>query len=216
MPFAAVGAAVAGGVASAAVGAGISALTAKGQSGAISSGQAEANAALAPYSATGVQSNTQQSNLLGLNGQDAADKAMGTFQSSPGYDYQVQQGIRGVDAGAASQGMLHSGATLKAEETLGANLANQNFQQYYNNLNSLSNFGITAAGGQASTDTSAAGAQAGIIGAEGKNVSTAIGGGITNALTGLGTNNPTVNTPSNQAALNNALTFSPGVADAGY
>ena len=32
----------------------------------------------------------------------------------------VQQGLRGVDAGAASQGILRSGATIKAEEPLGS------------------------------------------------------------------------------------------------
>jgi hypothetical protein len=183
MPFAAVGAAVAG----AAVSSGISALTAKGQSGAISAGKDEANAVLAPYSNTGVLSNTQTANLLGLNGQPAADTAMTTFQASPGYAYDVQQGLRAVDAGAASKGILRSGATLKAEQTLGSNLANQDFGNYISRLNSLSNFGITAAGGQASTDTSAAGQQASILGQEGKNISNAIGGGLTNALTSFGT-----------------------------
>lgn len=180
-----------GAVASGVVGAGISAATGGAQSGAISSGQQQANAVLAPYSSTGVQSNTQTANLLGLNGQPAADAAMSTFQSSPGYQYDVTQGLRAVDAGAASQGMLRSGATLKAEQTLGTNLADQDFGNYVSRLNSLSNYGITAAGGQASTDTSAAGQQASIYGNEGSNISKAVGGGVTNALTSLGTSSTT-------------------------
>lgn len=180
-----------GAVASGVVGAGISAATGGAQSGAISSGQQQANAVLAPYSSTGVQSNTQTANLLGLNGQPAADAAMSTFQSSPGYQYDVTQGLRAVDAGAASQGMLRSGATLKAEQTLGTNLADQDFGNYVSRLNSLSNYGITAAGGEASTDTSAAGQQASIYGNEGSNISKAVGGGVTNALTSLGTSSTT-------------------------
>jgi hypothetical protein len=187
MGLGAVGGAVLGGVASAATGSLISGITAGNQSGAISTGQQQANAVLAPYSNTGVQSNTQTANLIGLNGQPAADSAMSTFQASPGYQYQVQQGLKAVDAGAASQGLLRSGATLKAEQTLGNNLADQDFGNYVSRLNSLSNFGITAAGGQASTDTSAAGNQASIYGNEGENINKAIGGGITNSLTALGT-----------------------------
>jgi hypothetical protein len=191
MPFGAAAAAVAGGVASAAAGSIISGMTGSKQSGAISDGQMQANAVLAPYSDTGVKSNTRTADLLGLNGQPAADTAMSSFQASPGYQYSVDQGLRAVDAGAAAKGMLRSGATLKAEQTLGSNLADQDFGNYITRLNSLSNFGITAAGGQASTDTSAAGQQASIYGNEGSNISKAVGGGVTNALTGLGTSGGT-------------------------
>lgn len=183
----AMGGAVAGGVASAVVGSGISAITGAAQSGAISSGRDAANAVLAPYSNTGVQSNKQTADLLGLNGQDAANSAMSTFQASPGYQYQVSEGLKAVDSGAAAKGVLRSGGVLKAEQTLGNNLANQDFGNYISRLNSLSNFGITAAGGQASTDTSAAGNQASIYGNIGSGVSNAVGGGVQNALTGMGT-----------------------------
>lgn len=215
----AIGVGVLGGVASAAIGSGISALTSKGQSGAISDGQQQANAVLAPYSDTGVKSNTQTANLLGLNGQSAADTAMSTFQASPGYDYQVSEGLKAVDAGAASKGMLRSGATLKAEQTLGSNLANQDFGNYVNRLNSLSNYGITAAGGQASTDTSAAGQQASIYGNEGSAIGKSVSGlasnpSVQNGLSNLFGSGAPAGWSNNNG--NNATTFSPGVADAGY
>ena len=96
MPFlpAGVGAAVAGGVASAAVGAGISALSGSKQSGNVAGNQpqvqnqlmnlqpqfdtalANETAAYQPYSTGGTQANVDQANLLGLNGQPAADAAM--------------------------------------------------------------------------------------------------------------------------------------------
>lgn len=175
MPFAAVGAAAA------VVGAGVSVAGAlKGgadQSGAISEGRQQALEAVQPWVTTGTTANTQQANLLGLNGQPAADTAMKSFQASPGYGYQVQQGLQAVDAGAAARGTLVSGSTIRGEETLGSNLANQDFGNYMTRLNSLSNLGEAAGVNQAGTDTSAAGAQANIAGTEGKN--------ITNALTGL-------------------------------
>jgi hypothetical protein len=164
------------------------------QSNAIKSGQSQANAAvqqgiqtatnqLSPWATTGVTTNTDQADLLGLNGQDAANAAMAKFQQSPGYTWQMQQGLRGVDAGAAAQGMLRSGATLKAEDTFAQGLANSNFQQYFQNLQGLSGQGLTAAQGIANaatggaaniaqTDTSAAAAQSSIYGNEAKSVAT--------------------------------------------
>ena len=72
---------------------------------------------------------------------------MANFQTDPGYQFQMQQGLRAVDAGAASQGMLRSGATLKAEQTFGSGLAEQDFTNYYNRLFNLSQLGETAAAG---------------------------------------------------------------------
>jgi hypothetical protein len=46
-----------------------------------------------------------------------------TFQSSPGYQFQLEQGLRAVDAGASAKGMLRSGAT-QAEQKFGHGLAN--------------------------------------------------------------------------------------------
>ena len=189
MPFAVAGAA-------ASIGAGL--IGSQMQSNAIKSGQSQANAAiqqgittatnqLSPWTTTGVPANAQESNLLGLNGQPAADAAMSTFQSSPGYQYQVQQGLRGVDASAASQGILRSGATIKAEETLGSNLANQDFGNYWNRLQQLSGNGLTAASGIAnaatggaaniaSTDRGAAGQQSNIIGNEASSIGSSVNG----------------------------------------
>jgi hypothetical protein len=164
--------------------------------GAVSGGQAEANQAigqglgtatnqLSPWATTGQPANADQADLLGLNGQPAADAAMAKFQQSPGYAYQVQQGLRGVDAGAASQGILRSGATIKAEETLGSNLANQDFGNYWNRLQQLSSGGLSAATGIANasvgagtqianTDASAAQAQSNIYGNLGSGIGTGI------------------------------------------
>ena len=192
------------------------------QSSAISAGQAQANAAAqaaiatgttnyagdqgnaAPFLQQGQNALLQYANLTGVNGQPAANAAMSTFQSSPGYGYQVQQGLKAVDNGAASQGLLRSGATLKAEQTLGSNLANQNFTNYMGQLNSLAGFGLQGASldnqststfdnllnsqtnSIAGTDTSAAGAQAGISGNTANTLANAAGGLVKNGLYAYG------------------------------
>jgi hypothetical protein len=111
---------------------------------------------LAPYREAGLAPLQAQGDLLGLNGQPAADAAMASFQSSPGYQFQLGQGLRAVDAGAAASGMLRSGATLKAEQTFGEGLANTDFTNYYNRLMGLSTLGANAAAGGAQTANQAA------------------------------------------------------------
>ena len=127
MPFGPVAAAVAGGVASAGVGA----LLSGKQSSQAATGASNAQANLQPFVTPGVNALNQSSDLLGLNGPDAATKAMSTYQTSPGYQFQMDQGLRAVDAGAAGKGILRSGATLKAEQTFGQGLADSDFGNYY-------------------------------------------------------------------------------------
>ena len=67
----------------------------------------------------------------------------------------MDQGLRAVDAGAAAKGLLRSGATLKAEQTFGTGLADQEFTNYYNRLFDLSKLGENAAGGTAQASTAA-------------------------------------------------------------
>src|SRR5262252_1385492 len=94
-----------------------------------------------PYAQAGQLSLKDQQDLLGLNGQDAANAAMAKFQTSPGYQWQLQQGLRATDMGAAARGMLRSGATLKAEQAYGSGLADQEFGNYYNRLANLTSGG---------------------------------------------------------------------------
>jgi hypothetical protein len=150
----AIGAAVAGGVASAAIGTAGSALMGGKASG--GAGQAQQLASqqrndLMPWVGSGGLANTASADLLGLNGPEAATAAMGNFRTSPGYQFQMDQGLRAVDAGAAAKGLLRSGSTLKAEQAFGAGLADSDFQQYYKNLMGLSTLGESAAAGGAST-----------------------------------------------------------------
>ena len=183
------------GIAAAGISAGAGLLGGVMQSSAVNSAADKARAAeekaaaqqradLAPWATTGGTANTATSDLLGLNGPDAAAAAMGRYQTSPGYQWQFNEGLRATDAGAAAQGMLRSGATLKAEQTFGQGLANTDFGQYYNRLFDLSKLGETAAAGQgagalqagrdqASIDVAQGGALSSIYGNEAKVLSTA-------------------------------------------
>lgn len=128
------------------------------QSGAASKAAAQAQqrfeqqrADLAPYREAGLPTLQAQNALLGLSGPDAAAAAMQDYQTSPGYQWQLGQGQRAVDQGAAAIGMLRSGATLKAEQDRGMQIANTDFTNYYNRLMGLTTLGENAAAGGAAT-----------------------------------------------------------------
>jgi hypothetical protein len=140
---------------------------------------------LLPYNTQGQAGLTASSDLLGLNGPDAATAARGRFQTSPGYQFAFDQGLRAVDAGAAASGMLRSGATLKAEQTFGTGLADQEFTNYYNRLFNLANLGENAAAktganaiqtgqGIAGTDVSTGAQETSIYGNAGKGIGSTV------------------------------------------
>jgi hypothetical protein len=156
------------------------------QSGAAKAGQAQAQQQfeqqrqdLAPYRTAGLAPLQAQGDLLGLNGQPAADAAMANYQKSPGYAWQFGEGLRAVDAGAAASGMTRSGAALQAEQTFGQGLANSDFSNYYSRLAGLSTLGANAAAGGAQTAQGAASAALG-----GANAQSSIYG---NAASSIGT-----------------------------
>lgn len=136
---------------------------------------------LSPYREAGTATLTQQQNLLGLNGQAAADTAMQTYQQSPGYQWQLSEGLRATDAGAAAKGMLRSGAALKAEQTYGQGLANTDFTNYYNRLSALTTTGANAAAQQATSNTNTADSLSNISTGEGTQQSSI----YSNATSGL-------------------------------
>jgi len=158
MPFAAAGAVAAGVSAVAGVAGAI------GSSNAASKGAAQAQQALAqqradlaPYRDTGTNALGVAGDISGANGPDAATAAMGNFFTSPGYDFRLSEGLRGVDAGAASKGLLRSGATIKAEDRFSQGLASDEFSNYYQRLFGLATLGENAATGGATTANTSAG-----------------------------------------------------------
>jgi hypothetical protein len=69
---------------------------------------------------------------LGLNGSAGAARARQRFQTSPGYDFALNQGLDQIDRRAASRGMLGSGNTNADATNYATGLANQ---EWNNTLN---------------------------------------------------------------------------------
>jgi hypothetical protein len=159
---------------------------------------------LGPYREAGLPALQAQQALLGLQGQPAADAAMLQYQKSPGYQWQLDQGLRAVDAGAAAKGMLRSGATLKAEQTFGQGLADTDFSDYYARLMGLTTLGQNSAAGGAATAGAAANTALG-----GANAQNSILGNTASTLGG------TANTLLNNQAVKDWLGNSAGPASVG-
>jgi hypothetical protein len=92
--------------------------------------------------------------LLGVGGDPAASAAaLKTYRDSTGYQDLLDTGFGGVNANAYAKGMGDSGATLKALQTRGMNIANQNQQTYLGNLGNLISSGDSAIGAVAGVST---------------------------------------------------------------
>jgi len=167
----------------------------------------QSRADLEPWRTAGQTALPRVQDALGMNGQEGYDAAMKAFHTSPGYQFQLDQGLRAVDAGAAAQGFGRSGAVLKAEQAFGTGLADQSFKDYYNRLFKLSELGETAASGQATasqntgtsmaqTDLSEGSAQTSIYGNLGKGINDSVGTYMNNSLYQDRTNEHVIRLPA--------------------
>jgi len=67
-----------------------------------------------------------------------------TYKQNAGYDFQADQGSRGITGNAAAAGLLRSGSTGKALANYGANLNNQFYNNYMDKLLQQAQLGFTA------------------------------------------------------------------------
>ncbi len=74
----------------------------------------------------------------------------GGFQKSPGYDFQLKQGIDAIQSTAAAKGGLYSGRTIQDAQTYGQGLANQDFYNYLGQVGNVAASGQNAAAMQGS------------------------------------------------------------------
>lgn len=109
-----------------------------------------------PFVQGGTQAQNQLSNLYGLNGQDAANSAQQDWQNTPGYQFQLNQGLGALQNSAAAQGGLLNGNTGEALQNYGQGLAGTTYQQYLSNLQNQAGQGQNALGSQASLQGQAA------------------------------------------------------------
>lgn len=105
---------------------------------------------LNPWVTQGQAANTMQGNALGINGAVGNQAAVGAFQASPGYQWNVDQATDAAARKANALGISASGNTLDAITRLGSNLANQEYGSWYDRLTGLSTQGQNAANSQLS------------------------------------------------------------------
>lgn len=137
---------------------------------------------------SGANARTRLEDLLFLNGQGAANTAIDQFQTSPGYQFQMDQGRAAIDQSAIARGGLNSGSTVKALTQYGQGLANQEYQQYLSNLGGIANQGAQGASGLLGTSQAAGNLQIGFGQSKDQGNQAAAGNilGIAGTLTGYG------------------------------
>jgi hypothetical protein len=128
-----------------------------------------ARAALSPWVAAGGGAIGKVTNLLGLgtlktNGgnyntygldpagaKETQQQALADFETSPGYQFRMDEGSKALDRSAASRGLLRSGAQQKAITAFGQGIASEEYGNYMNNLFQASGLGSQAASSGNST-----------------------------------------------------------------
>ena len=122
---------------------------------------------LDPYRQAGSTSLSQMMDQMGANGYFNQTYTGQDVYNDPSYQFRLQQGQDAIQSGAAAQGGLLSGATLKALQNYGQDYASQEYGNAYNRFNAdqtnrynrLSN--ITGMGQNAAAQVGNAGMQTG-------------------------------------------------------
>ena len=158
-------------IGSAVVGAGASIMGANAQADATKNASAQQMAMyqqtrkdLQPYQQFGqVGANMLQSQLPQLTAPITMDEA--TLRTTPGYQFNLQQGLKSVQNGAAARGLGVSGAAMKGAASYATGLADSTYQNQFNNANTNQTnaynrlMGVTQLGENAAAQTGAYGTQ---------------------------------------------------------
>lgn len=101
---------------------------------------------LNPYMKAGQEALGDYQATLGEGGGMAGQNMVNKFKQSPGYQFQMQQGLNAINRSAAARGLAGGGGTSKALQEYGQGLANQEYGQYQNRLGQLAGMGQQSAG----------------------------------------------------------------------
>lgn len=192
------GLSAAGGLASGVIGAN-AAQTAAAQQASVAKAQQAQTAAMfktvqgnmQPFVDAGTAALPGVENLLGLGPQGTAG-ILAQLQSTPGYQFALNQGLQATQNGYAAQGLGQSGAALKGAANYSEGLAENTYSNVFSNFLSTAGLGASASGQLASSaagfqgaenqlaGTAAAASAAGTVGS-----ANSITSGITNALGGV-------------------------------
>lgn len=92
-----------------------------------------------PWMDAGRASLAELASGMAPNGRFTKRFTLADFAADPGYQFRLQEGLRGVTNSAASRGMMGSGATLKALMRYNSGLADQEFSDAYTRFNNDQN-----------------------------------------------------------------------------
>lgn len=81
---------------------------------------------------------------------------MSAFQTSPGYQFRLDEGMNALNRLAAARGQLFSGNQVKEAQNYASGLASQEYGNYINQLMGLGNLGLNAASNQANLGANSA------------------------------------------------------------
>ena len=158
-------------IGSAVVGAGASIMGAKAQADATKDASAQqmamykqTRADLMPYNRAGQQANAMLSGQLNsLTKPIVMDEA--ALRNTPGYQFNLRQGLQSVQNSAAARGLGISGAAMKGAAGYATGLADSTYQNQFNNANTNQTnaynrlMGVTQLGENAAAQTGAYGTQ---------------------------------------------------------
>lgn len=101
-----------------------------------------------PQAQGGVDAFNTLGNALGIGGEGFAGQqgAYENFLNNSGYDYVLDQGMRGVTNSAAGKYLLRSGATAKALQDRSLNIGKTFFENYLDRIGQMSQLGLGAGG----------------------------------------------------------------------
>lgn len=153
---------------------------------------------LAPYISAGTGAQTQLTNALpALTAPVTMNES--ALQQTPGYQFNLTQGLKSVQNSAAARGLGVSGAALKGASTFATGLADNTYQNQFNNAVTNQTNAYNRLLGVVQTGESAAAGQGSIGAQTGANIAgttiaggnaaaagyNAIGTGVTNATNNL-------------------------------
>ena len=114
---------------------------------------AQADSYYAPLAAEANRGYSAYGDAAGINGAAGQANARQNFQTGPGYEFMVNQGVNAAARAANATGMGASGNTLDATTRLGAHLADQEWDDYMAHLQPYLNLAPTIAGKRADIQT---------------------------------------------------------------
>ena len=158
------------------------------------------------------------------NANKTGGQAYGGFRQTPGYQFALDQGINAIDRSAASSGGLFSGETMKAAQSYGQGLQNQQYDNYLNRLSGLVANGQNAVNGAAAAGQNYATGASNALGSIGNaqaagaiGVGNALNNGLSNGI-GIWQYQKGLNNPANNYGVNpaNPASFGIGLGGSGF